>query len=89
MVTEWFISIGTTIAQWGIGLFGNWELPDWLLGLQGMLAQLWASVVGLGAWIDWGFISTVALSVIGLWGVVFLVKGVRWLVGWLPTMGGS
>ena len=89
MITEWIMSIGVSIAEWFISLFGTGEPPEWLSTITTWLGTLMASVVGLGAWVPWGLLITVSTGVFAVWLIGFLVKGVRWLIGLIPTMGGG
>lgn len=90
MITEWFIGIGKTLALWVLSLFPTgWEVPSWLTTASDWLAGIVVQGQNLGAWIPWALMLTVLASTIALWGGGLLLKFVRWLVGWIPTMGGS
>ena len=89
MITQFFMGIGQSVADWFLGLFGTGEPPAWLSEVGGFVASLLASVSGLGAWVPWAFAITVAGVVSAVWLSGFLLKAVRWLVGLIPTMGGG
>lgn len=63
--------------------------PDFILQATPVLHQVFASANGVGAWIPWGVAISTAGAIFALWVVLIVVSGVRWLFGWIPTMGGS
>lgn len=89
MITSWFISMGTGIADWFIGLFGTADPPDFIVQATSFVGTLLQSAAGLGAWIPWAVVLTVAAINFALWATGFGVKALRWLVGLFPTMGGG
>lgn len=89
MIVEWFASLGVTVATFVLSWFDGIEVPTWLDDFAGIIAQVIAGGAGMGAWIPWALLWSVLAAVFALWLIGFTVKGVRWLVGWLPTMGGA
>lgn len=89
MITEWLIGLGVAVAEWFLSLFGTSDPPEWLVTLSDWLGALVGSASGLGVWIPWGLAFGVAGTVLALWLSGFLIKGVRWLIGLIPTMGGG
>ncbi|MDF2508048.1 MAG: hypothetical protein K0Q52_1907 [Microbacterium sp.] len=89
MISEFFINLGASIAAWFLSLFGTDEPPTWLADVAGFWADLATRVEGLGAWVPLGFLGTVIVSLLGIWAVFWLVKGIRWLWGLTPLSGGS
>ena len=89
MITEWIMNLGIGIAEWFISLFGTEPPPEWISSITTWLGQLMGSVSGLGAWLPWGIAITVAGVVLALWLAGFVIKGLRWVLGLIPTMGGG
>lgn len=89
MIPEWFMGLGVGIAEWFLSLFGTGEPPEFLSQLSTWLGGLISAASGFGAWVPWAFALTVATIVVSLWLLGFVVKGVRWLIGLIPTMGGG
>lgn len=90
MITLWFMTVGEHIANFFLGLFpADFEVPEWFIGAAGLMNELFANAVGLGAWVPWQALLLIITFVIGLWSVGLVIKVVRWLVGIIPTMGGG
>jgi len=89
VIVEWLAEIGANLGLWVISWFDGIEIPDWFGMFAELLAQVLASAAGMGAWVPWGLLFSVVGAVFTLWGIIILVKAVRWVVGWVPTMGGS
>ena len=88
MITEWFIELGLMLAEWLLGLLA-FELPTWFTDSEGLLVDLSAQVGGLGVWIPWSVMTAVALTVIGNWLLVYVVKIVKQLLAHIPQIGGA
>jgi len=89
MIVEFFISIASGIADWGLGLLGSAQPAEWVTTVGTFVNSTLQSVAGLGAWVPWDFAIGVSATVLTLWLLFLLVKAIRWVVGWFPTMGGS
>jgi hypothetical protein len=89
MISEFFLHLGTSIAAWFLGLFGTGDPPAWIADAGSFIAEVFTRVQGLGAWMPLPLMLTVGLFVLGFWGEVWLVKGIRWLWGLTPFSGGS
>lgn len=89
MITEWLLDLCVTVVTWFTGMFGDAEVPDWLLGVTGWIGDLLESAAGLGAWVNFPLVAAVAAAVFGTWLVLWLVKALRWLWGLTPLSGGS
>lgn len=89
MIVEWLWGIATGFAGWVLSWFDGFELPDWWFTFSDVIAQVVASAVGMGAWVPWEVLFAVIGILVGTYALLISIKGARWLVGWIPTMGGS
>ena len=89
MITEWFVSLGTGTVGWFLSLFGTADPPAFITAVGTFIAGILESAAGLGAWIPWALVLTIAGVNLALWGIGLTVRVVRWLVGLIPTMGGG
>lgn len=89
MIFEWLLGLLDGLADFGLGLTDGLEVPDWLDGFAGLFADVAAACYGLGAWVPWWLVIGAVTATFSIWSVGLLVKAVRWLVGWIPTMGGG
>ena len=72
-----------------VALFPKGTPPGFITSVTPLLHQVYAGAVGMGAWIPWTLAATVAGIVFTTWLVLVTISAVRWLVGWIPTMGGA
>lgn len=89
MIIEWLLDVALSVVEWVIGLFGQDAPPDWLGQIAGLLGTLFAAVAGLGVWVPWALVITVFGGLMLLWLTGFLIKGVRWLLSWVPVLWGG
>ena len=89
MIVEWFLSIAGGVADWALGFLGSDPAPEWMTTVGTFMSGQLASFAGLGAWIPWDFAILVWGSILTIWVAILLVKFVRWVIGLIPTMGGS
>lgn len=89
MITEWFIDLGSTLLTWIIGFFGTEDPADWFTDVGTFVSGLLTSVAGLGAWVPWAIAITVWITLTTIWLVGLTIRVMRWLLGLIPTMGGS
>lgn len=89
MIVEFFMGLGAAFSEWIAGLFGEWDIPDFLVNLDDMINEILDNLDGVAVWVDWGFILICVLAVIGVWGVGLAVKGVRAIAAHIPFFGGS
>lgn len=89
MITEWFFSLWVGVVEWFSSLLPQDDPPDFLSTVAGFIEDLVASSAGLGAWVPWAFLGLVGGTILTLWLVLVLVKGVRWVWGLTPFSGGS
>jgi hypothetical protein len=89
LILELLLDIAVGIARWGLAFLGTDEPPEWLTTVGTFINSQIQGFAGLGAWVPWDFAILVAGANLTLWLVFLLVKAIRWVVGWIPTMGGS
>lgn len=90
MIPDLFIDLGVAVGTWFLGLFpSDFEAPEWISGLAGLVNEVFANAVGMGAWVPWPFVLLVVGSIVTVWLIGLFVKFVRWLIGIIPTMGGG
>lgn len=91
MITEWLISIGIATGEWFLGLApaSAVPVPPQVSQLAGQVNGFLASFGGLGVWVPWPWLVTCVSIAISVWAIALLVKGVAWLWGQIPVVGGS
>jgi len=89
MITEAIINVFVALAEWFIGLFGDDDPPSWIEGAAGAVTDVLGYAAGLGAWFPFVVLGAVAGFLIGLWIVLWSIKGGRWVWGLTPLSGGS
>jgi hypothetical protein len=89
VLTQWFLDLAAGFYGWALSLLPSGPPPAWIVGFRARLGDVLDGLDGMGSWLDWSFALTVVLAVVGAWAVVLVVRAVRWLVGWIPTMGGG
>lgn len=88
MITEWLISIGTSVAGWFGGLFPTDDPPSWFVGLSSSFNSI-TSQFDAGSWVSWTIPVTVTGSVLAVWLTMFGIKAVRAIASYLPFFGGA
>lgn len=89
MITEWIVSVGTSIALWFSTLFDEMELPDWAVdGLEATYSFL-DDASGVGHWFAWQTLSTVVGGLVTLFLVTFGAKLIREVAKHIPFVGGG
>ena len=86
MITEWLMSIGIEIGNWGLDLFGNDEPPEFVSEAAPYLQSVLDGANGLGVWIPWALLISVASVIFGIWVIGFIARFVKWVASWIPTM---
>lgn len=89
MIVEWLASMAAGFVEWISGLLAQIQPPAWITDQHGALVSMLDSFNGLGVWVDWVSLGICIGAVLASWGSALLVKGLRWLVGLIPTMGGG
>jgi hypothetical protein len=89
MISDFFIGLWSGFMDWGLGLFGTSDPPAYLTTVTTFISGLLQSAQGLGVWVPWVLVLSIAGINIGLWLVFTVVKGARWVLGLIPTMGGG
>lgn len=90
MITEWFLALSLTVAEWFVGLLPD---DDWSDGMVVTGANALTSIMVAGGSIsNWFPLDVLALALsftITAYALLLLVKIVRWLWGLTPFSGGS
>lgn len=91
MITEWFIQLGMGFAQWFVGLVpaDAIAVPDVVADLDTQVNGFISGFGSLGAWVPWVVVLSCAGIAIAIWGALWLVKGIAWIWGQIPVIGGS
>jgi hypothetical protein len=89
MVTLGIIQWACGFASWIASLFPVWNVPPSMASPGSLVAQVMASFVGLGAWVDWVVFSAVITAVVGTYLVMFTVKLLLRIASYLPFVGGA
>lgn len=89
MISEWFIGLIQTVANWFIGLMPEWDAPPEFVNFDATLNGFTASFNGLGVWVPWALLVTCVVIAIAAYLIGLTVKAARWVLGLVPTMGGG
>lgn len=89
MITEFFITLSATIADWFMGLFPEWNVPPEVAGFDNTVNGFIDDFSGLGVWAPWPLLISIAGIAIIAFTIQLTVKAARWLIGLIPTMGGG
>jgi hypothetical protein len=88
MIVEWIIYIATGFGEWVAGLFPTLDIPAELVNLDDSVNQLFMYGEGLGAFIPWGVVGTLAAIPLLVWVAGLTIKTIRALVAHIPFVGG-
>ena len=91
MILEWIAEVGAGLMLWFISLFPTADpsLGDFLVTFDNRVNEVLGLTSGMGAWLDFGFALTVASLVIGVWLIALAIRGIRWIISFIPTMSGG
>ena len=89
MVVDLFLEAFAHIQVFFIEMMGQTAPPAWTGTVGVFVGGLLQSAKGLGAWIPWTLVITVASFNLSLWALFLVIKAVRWIIGLFPTMGGG
>lgn len=89
MIVEWLVQLATSMGAWFVGLFPDWEVPEWFTDADGYVAGLFGFFDGLSPFIDWAFIGAICMVPMAVWLIGLTVKGVRVLIAHVPFFGGK
>ena len=89
MIIEWFLTVFSHIQVFFIESFGTSAPPVWMGTVGTFVGSLLTSARGLGAWVPWTLILSIAAFNLALWAVFLAIKIARWLLGLVPAMGGG
>lgn len=89
MIIKALYAVFFGIVEGIIALFPKGEPPAFIVQASGLMHEAFLAANGLGAWIPWSVAIATAGVVFTIWGILLVISGMRWLVGWIPTMGGA
>lgn len=91
MITEWFMGLWQGISSWFLGLVpaDAVKVPSAVTSLDTTVNGFLANFGGLGVWVPWPLVILCATLAVAVWAVGWLVKGVAWIWGQIPVIGGS
>lgn len=89
MIVSGFIGLFAGLQTWFVSLFGTDPPPAWMGTAGQFLGSLIQSARGLGPWVPWTLILTIAAFNLTLWAAFLAIKVARWVLGLVPTMGGG
>lgn len=91
MIVEWLMTLSANIAEWLLSLFP--PAPDGIADVVSQLDDRVNSVMvqaaGLGPWLDWVYALVVVGIVTSIWVVGIVVRLIRWVISFIPTMSGG
>lgn len=88
MIVEWLIYISTGFGEWVASLFPELDIPAELVNLDDSVNNLFGYGEGLGAFIPWGIIGTLAAIPLIVWIAGLTIKTARALFAHIPFIGG-
>lgn len=89
MVIEWLLGLAVVINDFVTGLFPDIEFPDWFVNIDDRFNAVFASIDGLGAWVDFGLAITCVMAALGTWVSCLGIKALRAAAAHVPFVGGS
>jgi len=91
VISEWFLGLATMIGAWFVGLVPaeGLEPPAEVWGLDATISGFLAPFSGLSVWVPWALVFFCAGMALLVWGVGWGVKGIAWLWGQVPVVGGA
>lgn len=63
--------------------------PDFMSNIAPQLHSVFLGAAGLGAWIPWALALSILGVIFSTWLVLTGISAIRYLLGWIPTMGGA
>jgi hypothetical protein len=72
-----------------VGLLPQGPAPAFIANVSPTIHNIILASAGLGAWIPWAVALSTAGLIFGIWLTLSGVSAVRYLLGWIPTMGGA
>lgn len=88
MITEWFVSVGVNVGAWFASILPGFDVPAWFAALGSNINLFFAGAAGLGPFVDWAFLATIAAIPIGLWSLGMMFRLARWVLSHVPFFGG-
>lgn len=89
MIVEWLLDWTTGVVRFILGFLPDWDMPAELSNPGGMLETIMVNAAGVGVWLDWRALITLALIPFGVWVIGLVWKGFRTAFSHFPFIGGS
>lgn len=89
MITEFLVKVAVGLFEFFAGLFPDWDVPPELLDADGMIGGIISLGTGLEPFVNWGFVSAIAMIPLVVWVIGITVRAVRLLMGHVPGIGGN
>ena len=83
------MSVFAGLAGAFVGLFPEWEPPEWLTSLPATIDGLMNTIDGFGAWAPFTYMGVLLTAVLGVYGTCLLIKVILKAVSHSPVSGGS
>lgn len=88
MITLAILSLLVFVMVGVLSIIPSVGVPDWM-STSGPVASVFQAAGSMGAWFPVALVSTVLLSVCGIWLAAFGIKGARIVISLLTGGGGS
>lgn len=88
MIVEWLIYISTGFAEWVGGLFPTLDIPGELVNLDDSVNGLFLYGEGMGAFVPWGVVGSLAAIPLLIWVGGLTIKALRAMLAHIPFIGG-
>lgn len=89
MIIEWLVAVGEGFIGWLTGLMPEWDPPAWFIAFDEQVNGVFATLDGLGAWIDWVLLLVVVGLALATWLTCLSIKALRAVASYVPFFGGS
>lgn len=89
MITGFLMSLASGIVSWLLSLWPSWSLPSWMTDTSSSIGSLLTQFASMGVWLNWALTVSVVGAVLAAYIFNLTVRGLRWILGLFPTMGGG
>lgn len=89
MISEWFLTLASTVIAWLVGLLDGITIPDWLLTLDDSWNAVVAPLDGVAVWVPWALVIPITLLCVATYFVCLVIKYARAIASYIPFFGGA